>query len=398
MTQLNTTINTSIMKKIGIVILAISLYACGPQVDPNSIEGKRSSLKEKKTMAKQLKDEIAKLEEEILELDPPKEKAPINVNALQVDPTVFTRYVDVQASVTTDDISYASSETGGRLNSIRVKEGQYVKRGQLIATVDMQTLDNQIAEIQTSLDLATTVYDRQKRLWEQEIGSELQYIQAKSNKERLEKSLVTAQSQLSKRNVYAPISGVVEKEFMKSGEMSAPGSPIIQILNTQTVTITADVPEIYLGKIKRGDMVDIHFPALGITISRKITALGRTIDPANRTFEIEIETANRNGELKPNLLAEVKFKDLELKDVVVVPVDYVLEEVSGRNYVYIAKEDNGVYRAVKAYVDLGESSEDGIVIENGLVAGQLMITKGSRNVAANGMIIIDSSEETTTNG
>ena len=381
------------------VFIIAGIFACQTEnAEPKDVEGKRILLKEKKEALALLKEEITVLEKEILVMDPPKEKAAILVNALEMIPQTFKRYVSLQGKVTSEDLINVSSETGGRIIKTYVKEGSVVKKGQLVAKIDMETLQKQIDELETSLGLATTVYERQKRLWDQEIGSEIQYLQAKNNKEGLEKSLETIKSQLSKQNIYAPISGIVDREFMKQGEMSSPGMPIYQILNTTKVKVEADVPESYLGTLNRGDQVMVTFPALRDTSSRKVDAVGRTIDPANRTYEIEINIPNPNNQYKPNLLAEVVFMDLEKKDALVVPVDFVLEEVSGRNYVYTIDTTDSRPTARKTYITLGESYDGNIVISSGLKEGDLMITEGSRNITPGDPVTVDNQNKDITNG
>ncbi len=388
------------MKKYFLIIIGfIFLASCqnnGTTTD--DLAGKKALLKEKKAALKTLENEINTLENEILILDPPKEKPAVLVNATQVNLDTFLRFVDLQGSVTADDLVNVSAEVGGRIIKTYVDEGSRVRKGQLIAKLDLDVIQKQINELETSLSLATTVFERQQRLWEQEIGSEIQFLEAKNNKDRLEKSLETLSSQLSKQNLFAPITGVVDSEFLKEGEMASPGMPIMQILNTNKVTIVADVPEQYLGKLKSGDMVSISFPALNMEIKRRITSLGRTIDPANRTFKIEIETANPDGVLKPNLLAEVKFLELEVQDVIVAQIDYIMEEVSGQKYAFIESKKDGKSIAQKVYITLGEAYNGNIIIKNGLNSGDVMITDGARNIAANDPIIISISKTEISNG
>lgn len=390
------------MKKYLFAILVIiigGIIACQTGTsEPQDLEGKKELLKVKKQSLALLKEEIKVLEKDLLLLDPPKEKPAVLVNTLSIVNQVFERFVDLQGVVVTDDLVYASSETGGRILNTYVQEGSSVNKGQLVAKIDMQTMKNQIAEIETSLSLATTVFERQKRLWDQEIGSEIQYLQAKTNKESLENSLETLKSQLAKQNVYAPIKGIVDKKFLKEGEMAPPGAPIFQIMNTKIITVKADAPETYLGKIKAGDMVEIYFPALNETLKRKITSLGRTIDAANRTFEIEIDIPNNDGRLKPNLLSEVTFMDLKIDDAIVVPVDFVLEEVSGKRYVFVAIKEGETMKAKKRYITLGESYNGNIVITDGLSTDDAIITEGARNIAPNDPIIIANENKDLTNG
>jgi len=270
--------------------------------------------------------------------------------------------------------------------SVNVSEGQYVKRGQLIATTDMVTLEKQISEIQTSLALAKTVYERQQRLWDQNIGSEMQYLEAKANKERLEKSLETLNSQVSKKYVYAPISGYVDKEFLKQGEMASPGMPIVQILNTSKIKVEAELQESLLGKIKSGEYVDVIFPALEDTVKSRVTMIGRTIDPANRTFKIEVGMDSRRGKLKPNLLAEIMINDYVQKDALTIPINCIQEEVSGKKYVYRAVDVDGKTLAEKTYVQMGESADSDIIITLGLNPGDRVITDGARSLSHNDFI------------
>ena len=299
----------------------------------------------------------------------------------EVEAEDFKRFTDVQAAVMSSDVVFASSEMGGRLTSMTVREGQYVKRGQMIAAVDVQTLNDQKAELQTSIQLAKDVYDRQQRLWDQQLGTEIQYLQAKNNYERLEKSMAVLNTQLSKANVYAPISGVVDQEFLQAGEMSAPGAPIVQIFDPNRLKIVADVPESYLGKIKRGQKVTVSFPALGIEQEKTVSLVGRSIDPSNRTFKVEVNTGSMGGKLKPNLLADLAFVDYQASDAILADLPLVQEEVSGKKYVYVTQEKAGKTVAEKAYIEIGEGNSGRVIIESGLKVGDKLITDGARAVS-----------------
>lgn len=373
------------MKYTSLLIIAISLIAsCGAPVD--DLASKKKELTTKKSELTALQAEIDALKAEILELDPPKEKAPMLIKATTVEATNFERYTDVQASVMSEDLVYASSEMGGRIVSMTAKEGQYVSKGSLIAKVDLQTLEDQKAELMTGLALAKDVYDRQQRLWDQNIGSEIQYLQAKNNYERMQKSLELLENQIKKANVFSPISGVVDKAFLQAGEMAAPGAPIVQLFNPNRLKISADVPESYLGKIKRGDKVKVSFPALSLEQEKTISLVGRTIDPSNRTFKVEVNTTNLGGKLKPNLLAEISFKDFSQKDALTVDLPLVQEEVSGRKYVYTVTKKDGKSVAKRTYVEIGESSMGKVIITSGLEPADKLITDGARSVS-NGSLV-----------
>lgn len=373
------------MKKLIALSIVLAFAACQPQ-NTDDLQGKKKALSEKKAELSLLESEIAQLTAEINKLDPPKEKKAIPVTTAQVEKSNFERYVEVQGRIEADEVVNVSSDVGGRIIQLYVKEGQYVQKGKLIATTDLSTLEKQIAEIETQLTLANTVFERQKRLWDQNIGSEIQYLEAKTQKEGLEKSLETLKSQISKKNIYAPISGYVDREFMKSGETAQPGMPIVQILNTSQIKVVADVQENFLKSIQKGDSVEVFFPALNITLNETIDQIGRTIDLNNRTFKIEIETSSQNGKLKPNLLAIAKFKDYEQKDAVVIPLDIVQEEVNGNKFVYLMESKGDKSYAKKSYVTIGESNINKVIISDGVKAGDQIITLGSKSVSDGDLI------------
>lgn len=365
--------------------ILLSSFGCaeGEKSKAEIIKEKKEALKEKKATLKTLNAEIDQLVEEIEILEPPKEKVAKLVTTTSAERKTFQHFVEIQGSVQSDDYVNATSEVAGRIIELSAQEGQFVKKGQVIARLDLEQVNKQIAELQTSLDLAKDVYDRQKRLWDQNIGSEIQYLQAKNNKERIEKSLETINFQLTKGNVYAPISGTVEMVIIKSGEIAAPGAPIIQILNTNQVKVVASVPENYLQAIQKGEMVTVKFPALDQEQKARISLIGNTIDPANRTFNVEVNLSNPSGLLKPNLLATMMINDLTREDVVAIPLELVQQEVSGKDYVYVKKDSDSTIIAEKRYVTTAESFEGEIIIEEGLKGGEHLIVDGARGLTAN---------------
>ena len=222
----------------------------------------------------------------------------------------------------------------------------------------------------------------------QNIGSEVQYLQAKNNKERLEKTLSTLQHQLSKANVSAPISGYVDMILTKEGEVCGPGAPIVKIINTKQVKVVADIPETYLGVVKKGDKVGISFPALNIEKEAKVSMLGRTIDASNRTFKVEVDLNNPDGKLKPNLLAMMKVNDLTVEDVIIIPIELVQQEVSGKDYVFVVNASDNKKTSKKVYIETGESARGEIVVISGLNGDESIITQGARGLADGELIEI----------
>jgi RND family efflux transporter MFP subunit len=373
------------MKHTYLSILFIGLlFACGGETEVDmedlSVEEKKALLREKQEAYKALESDIEELRVDLDEAgEAPKERLTL-VTMQPVERTTFTSYTEVQGSVEAEDLVSVASETGGRIIDLNMQEGGYVRKGQLVAKIDLEQVEKQIVELETQLSLANDLYERQSRLWEQEIGSEVQYLQAKNNKERLEKSLETIGAQLKRANVYAPISGVVEMLILKAGEIAAPGAPIAQILNTSKVKIVADVPETLIQAVSKGEKVIASVPALDWEQEIRITDLGRTIDKTNRTLRVEADIPG-NSQLKPNLLATMRIQDKVMKDVVVIPLTQLQQEVGGKSYVMVKAENaDGQPIAKKAYVQVGESFDGQIVVTDGLSGNEQLLVKGSRNL------------------
>jgi len=373
-----------------VVLLAI---ACKQEGIPEKLEDKKKYLSEKKAEVRDIEKQIDAVTKEILALEIPKEKAAIPVKSQIVQAAEFTRYTEVEGQVMAEDMVSVSSDIGGRIMRLNAKEGQYVNKGDLIAVTDIETIETQVAEVQTSLSLAKTVYERQARLWSQDIGSEIQVLQAKNNMERLQKSVETLQSQIKKKNLYAPISGVIDAEYLSQGEIAGPGMPIVSILNTGKLKIVADLQESLLGSVQLGDKVEVYYPALDMTTTNKISMIGRSIDPSNRTFKIELNTSSLKGKLKPNLLSIVKVNDYKEKNAIAIPLDIIKEEVSGQKYVYRVVTKDNKKIAQKTRIELGESSIDKVIILSGINANDEIIIKGGAGLSEN--TLVDPIQETT---
>lgn len=366
-----------------LLLLTLFAVSCGDgeeSMEDMTLEDKRELLREKQNASQALSQEIEMLQTEIEAQDTTMVKRLPTVTTQAVQRTTFSQYVEVQGSVEAEDLVSVSSETGGRIIDLRMEEGKAVRKGQLVAKLDLDQVDKQIDELNTQLELANDLYERQKRLWDQKIGSEVQYLQAKNNKERLEKGLESLKLQLGKANIYAPISGVVEMLMLRAGEVAAPGAPIAQILNTSKVKIVADVPETLIQAVSKGERVIVTIPALNWEKEVRITDLGRTIDKTNRTLRVE---ANISGgaNIKPNLLATMRIKELEIADAIIVPLELVQQEVGGKKYVMIKSEDTqGEAIAKKVYVQTGESADGNVVVKEGLTGSEQVIAKGARGI------------------
>lgn len=362
------------------LVVFSTAIACGGNEaqEPETAAEARTELGKKRQELNKIKVEMDSLQAIIARLDPEsvKEKEVV-VEIGTLTTKDFRHFVEVQGNVTTaDEPTAASSETGGRIMDLKVKEGDFVKKGSLIARINMESIDKSIAQIDKSLELARDIYTRQENLWKKNIGSEVQYLQAKNQVESLEKNKESLEYERSKSSVYAPSSGYVDVVMAKEGEMAGPGTPIVQILNTNSLKVVAAVPEIYLGNIKRGEKVTVSFPALDAQQEVNVLSIGRTINPTNRTFEVEASIDDKSNMIKPNLLATMLINDYEVKNAVVLSDELIQQDVSGAVFVMVV--ENG--RAVKKIIKLGRTYRNETVVTSGLTGKESIITKGATAV------------------
>ena len=358
------------------LLILVSCSNGSQTTTPKDAAGVKTLLQTKKADFQKLQTEIADLEKLLGQLDTTtKTIKKVLVGTTTITKRTFEHFVEVQANVATiEDPAIASSETGGRIIELLIKESDYVKKGDLIAKVNLEAIQKSIDQLSTSMELAQDIYQRQEKLWKQNIGSEVQYLQSKNQVESLQKNKESLEFQLSKANVYAPASGIVEMIMVKNGEVCGPGSPIAQIINSSALKIVANAPEIYLPSVKKGDALRVTFPALGKEQSARVSNIGRTINPSNRTFEIEASIGNEGGLVKPNLLATVYIKDYTKNDAVALPVELIMQDVTGSNFVMISENN----KAAKRIVTLGKTYMNQIEIISGLTGDEIILTKGAR--------------------
>lgn len=373
------------MKKLNFVFLLGLLFvfaSCGK--DANTDEAKKEQLAKFKTELSDLQSKIDALEEDLS--DGKEEKEVLKeVEVLTLQKADFQHFIEVQGNVTSDQNVMINPEIGGTITSVLVKEGQRVSAGQTIATVDGSIVRQQIQEIKKRLELATQIYDRQANLWTQKIGSEVQYLQAKNNKEALEENLKTVQTQLSKTAITAPISGVIDEVYSNKGEVANPAKPVARIVNLSQVKVEAQVSESYLKYIKQGDKVSLKFPALDIEREAKIAFVGQSIDARNRTFKIQLNLNNSDNLLKPNLLAMVKIKDFEQKDGIAVPSNLIQRASNGDKFLFTVNDKNIVKKLI---IEPSVSYEGKALIIKGLSDGSKVITAGYNEVIDGQNVIV----------
>ena len=371
------------------LILAFLFVSCGENETPSvediiaskdlkTIRQKRADL----DIAKQTIDaQIKQLNAAIEELDTNK-KNPL-VTALTIQKQEFNHYLELQGNVKTKQNVLVYPETPGTLEAIFVKEGQYVQKGQVLAKIDDGGLAQQVAQLEATTALAKTTFERQEKLWKQKIGSEIQYLQTKTNYTASKNQLEQLKKQFDKYNLKAPFSGVIDDVIKEQGTVVAPGlgSEVFRIVNLSNMYIEADIPETYIPYISRGKKVEIEFPVLGETVNSTVRQTGNFINPSNRTFKIEIGVPNSEKSIKPNLTAKLKINDYTNENAILIPQSIISENANGDQYVYLLtamKDSIGV--AKQTVVKTGKTQGDYIEILAGISEGDQLIEEGARSI------------------
>ena len=291
----------------------------------------------------------------------------------------------VTATAKAENLAYISPEVSGQIKHIYVQKGQYVKKGQLLITINSNIVGSQIQELKTRLELANVMFDKQKTLWDQKIGKEVDYLQAKNQKESLEASLGTLNAQLGMSNIRAPFSGIIDDIYVKKGELAMPGRQMIDLVNLNSIEIEADISERYLPNIKKGDSVEISFPTYPELKTRAvINRTGNIINTANRTFKISVKINNKDKRIKPNMIAEINLSDYEGESISIPSI--VIRNDSKGKFVYITKMIDGNKTAEKRYIITGHHSDNNTIILSGLSLGEEVITEGY-NIVSSGSAI-----------
>lgn len=384
------------MKKI-LVLATISalLISCGKKektVDELLAERNLEEILAKKAALSikqnELLDEIEKLDVVIAELD--SSIALQVVTVTEVKPTVFKHYVEIQGNVNTKENLVIYPEYSGVLTKVLVQEGQMVSKGQLLATIDDGGLNQQLSQMETQLALAKTTFERQERLWKDKIGSEIQYLQAKTNYEAQQKSVNQLKQQLEKTTITAPFSGVIDEILSEQGQVVAPGmNQLFRIINLSNMYVDAEIPENYITNIKVGTKVNVYFPVLNDTLISEVRQVGNYINPNNRTFKIEIAINNQEKMVKPNMTALLSINDYVNDSTLVLPIALLSENAEGENYVYAIKKDskNRKY-ADKRTVTLGKLQNGMVEILEGIKTGDAIIKEGAKLVRNEEQVII----------
>ncbi|MDN3664222.1 efflux RND transporter periplasmic adaptor subunit [Algibacter miyuki] len=370
------------------LLTAVLLTSCGGEkkqsveavIATNDLELIHKKTVELETAEQALAEQIKLLQLKIKELDP-QEKIPL-ITTFTANDTVFKHYVELQGSVSTKQNIVIYPEYSGVLTTVYVKEGQRVTKGQSLAKIDDGGLNQQLAQLKIQTALAKTTFERQERLWEQKIGSEIQYLQAKATYDGQVQAVGQLSQQVSKTIVRAPFSGTIDDVITEQGSVVAPGqSQLFRIVNLQDMYIETDVPERYITELAPGKDVKVDFPILNKQMDAKVRQAGNFINPANRTFKIEVAVDNKDRTIKPNLTAKLRINDYTNPKAILIPQSIISENAEGQQYVYTIseKEDNHA-KAKRAFVTTGKTQGDYIEILSGLENGSEIINEGARSV------------------
>jgi len=364
-----------IMLVLGIGMLA----SCS---DANTVEKKKEKLEKLKSKQAELVSEIKTLEEEILALGDTSSKTNERMKYVMVTPIVtsaFEHYIDVQGRVDGDQNTTISARAMGPVIKVLVKSGATVKKDQVLAELDAEIVKRQIDDLKTNLSFVTDVYNKQKSLWEKQVGTEVQYLSARNNKESLEQKLATLYENLDMYRIKSPINGTVDEVFLKIGQNIAPGMPCFRLVNMSDLKAKADVAETYASQIKQGNPVKLIFPDLdNKTILSTINFTSKVISPMNRTFTIEANLTSGN-DYNPNMICVFKVIDYQNKNAIVIPVNTIQKTENGA-HVVVAQEVNGKKVAIKKQITVGKIYQDKAEILSGLAAGDMLITTGYQDL------------------
>ena len=369
-----------------ITLLAGLLLGCGSSETPNTqtliaqkdVVGLRAKQAELVKQNNAIKKELNSVIEAIDAFDENKKRSLVTV--LSLKKKFFQHNVVLQGMVKTDQNLMLSAEFLGKVKAIHVKEGQAVKKGDLLLSIDDGGLSQNVALLKTQLDLAKTIYLRQKRLWDQNIGSEIEYLQAKAAFESQENSYEQLKKQLDKASLYAPFSGRIDDIVAEVGQLVSPGiNPLLRLINLQSMYVDVDVPERYFTAIEKGTTANVEIPSFKHSYQSRVTHKGTNINPVNRTFKVTL-TADKNLTLAPNTISVVKLVDYQKSDALVIPLEVISENFEGTQYVYVVTESN---KAEKRFIETGLFEGDFVEVISGLKPEDRVIDEGARLVKEN---------------
>ena len=375
---------TPMTKKIlPLLIAATLIVSCGEKNNNQTVDQLIAAKNNKELQARKavIQADLAKIDAALATLNVKKEEALVSVMTLK--DTLFNHYLDIQGNVNTKENILIQPEIPGTLVVLNAKAGQHVSKGQILARVDDGGSSQQVASLETQYQLAKTTFERQKNLWNQKIGSEIQYLQAQTQMLSLQRSVAQAKAMLAKTVIRAPFSGTIDEVFVERGQVVSAGAQgLMRIVNLNNMYVSTSVPESYIGKLKVGTQVDVFLTSLNKNYKGKVRQIGNFINPNNRSFGIEVSIPNPENLLRPNQVAKLKVIDYTAKNAIVVPTNVIQEDGEGNKFVFVAINSNGkTATAKKVLVSLGKSSDNVTEILTGLSANDIIVTEGVNTIS-----------------
>ncbi len=389
------------MKKLSLIIVSLLiLVSCGKNDSVEKVieTGDLSEIRAKKAnlsaQQSELSSQIAQLDAAIEKLDSNNDFTLVSVR--KISDSLFKHYIELPGDVETKQNITIYPEYSGILIDVNVNEGDRVQKGQILARIDEGGLGSQLAQMEAQETLAKTTFERQQRLWEQNIGSEIQFLEAKTNYEAIQNSVNQMRSQLAKTVVRAPFSGVIDEIFTEQGEVVVPGqSRLFRLINLSNMYITAAVPESYLGKIEVGTEVMVEIAATGTSFTSPVKQVGNFVNPNNRTFEIQVAVPQNTEQIKPNLIATVRINDYTSENAIIIPENVIQKNSAGENVAYVVKkETDSTGVAERRILETGLIYDNAVEVLSGLQPGDLLITSGARSIQEGEQVEMDNRNAT----
>lgn len=386
----------SMYKLTPAVLIMVIAMACGSSSTPEKKDDKKAELQKLKEEQTKLNEKIRTMEEEVAKSDT-SAASQANAKLVEIRPIStdrFTHFIDLQGKVDAENIAFVSPRgMGGLVKAVLVKQGEEVRKGQLLLRLDDAITRQQVDQVKVQLDLAQTVYDRRKNLWDKQIGTEVELLQAKTNVENLQKQIALLNEQHSMSNVYAEISGVADMVNIRVGEYFTPQSANlkgIRIVNANNLKVTVEVPENYLHKVDKGSEIEITLPDLNKTVRSKVSVKGSIIDPTSRSFYIEAKIP-ASKDFRPNQIALVRIQDYQANDAITIPMNTLQNDEKGK-YVMVAVNENGRLLARKKQIEVGELYGNNLEVKSGLQANDALITEGFQGLYDGQLVVTGDSK------
>ncbi len=363
------------MKKITILLTTIAvLAACAPK--DKTAEQLTLEISKTRAQISDLNVKLTELENQLATFDQVEINSGIKVKVEGINTSTFESYINTSAIIEAVNLAMISPEVNGKIMKIHVEEGNRVTKGQLLVTLDSEIMTRSLSEMDKALELTKTLFDKQKDLYDQGVGSEMQYLEIKNRYESMLKSKETLETQMKMSKIYAPFAGIVESVFLKEGELATPGRQIIELVNLQDLYINTELSENYLSAVHTGDTTWVSFPNLPeLKQVARIAQTGKVINPNSRTFSVRVDMKNTKEVLKPNMMATLTIRDYYNPEAILVPTIMIRQDPNG-SFVYLARQHDGDSFATKTYIETGRSDGTSTEVTKGLEPGDLLITDG----------------------